>query len=208
MERAIPRDREGQYYPSFLQPYARRQVDVGEVAVALDAAGVTQRKAAEGMSLLLGHRYTHETKGAITDEVLEKAEAYCGRPLPEEMAFVYLDGFSLKVLREGLGVERESVYVALGVTPDGARRVLGFWLLPTENASAWEGVLLELWGKGLRRVLLFITDGLPGIEEAIRGCIPWRGGSGAWCTRCGLGTGLPWPRTCGGFTWRRAGGRL
>jgi hypothetical protein len=43
----VPRDREGQYYPAFLKPYARRLVDVGEVAVALYAAGVSQRKAAE-----------------------------------------------------------------------------------------------------------------------------------------------------------------
>ncbi len=46
VELAIPRDREGRYYPSLLQPYARRQVDVGEVAVALYTAGVSQRKAA------------------------------------------------------------------------------------------------------------------------------------------------------------------
>ncbi|RIH87664.1 Transposase, Mutator family [Calidithermus roseus] len=58
--------------------------------------------------------------------MLEGAEALCQRPLPEEMALVYLDGFFLKVLREGLGVEREAVYVALGVSPCGARRVLGF----------------------------------------------------------------------------------
>lgn len=38
------------------------------------------------------------------------------------------------------------------------------WLLPTENAYAWEEVLRELWQRGLRRVLLFITDGLPGID--------------------------------------------
>lgn len=163
MELAIPRDREGRYYPSLLQPYTRRQVDVGEVAVALYAAGVSQRKAAEVMSLLLGHRYTHETISAITDQVLKGVKEFAERPLPEEMALVYLDGFFLKVLREGLGVERAAVYVALGVTPCGARRVLGFWLLPTENASAWEGVLGELWRRGLRRVLLFVTDGLPGI---------------------------------------------
>jgi hypothetical protein len=43
----------------------------------------------------------------------------------------------------------------------------GLLALPTENATAWEGVLRELWPKGgLRRVLLFITDGLPGMEEA------------------------------------------
>lgn len=46
------------------------------------------------------------------------------------------------------------------------------WLLPTENAHAWEGVLRELWRRGLRRVLLFVTDGLPGIDEAIRRVYP------------------------------------
>ncbi len=130
------------------------------------AAGVSQRKAAEILSLLLGHRYSHETLSALTDEVLEAAGAFRGRLLPEEMAFVYLDGLSLKVFREGEGIVRETVYVALGVTPSGERRVLGFWLLPTESALGWEGVLGELWQRGLRRVLLFITDGLPGLSEA------------------------------------------
>jgi len=158
VELAIPRDREGRYYPSLLRPYARRMVDLGEVAVALYAAGLSQRKAAEVMSLLLGHRYSHETLSTLTDEVLEAAEAFRRRPLPEEMAFVYLDGLAIKVLREGEGIVRETVYVALGITSGGERRVLGFWLLPTENATAWEGVLRELWERGLRRVLLFITD--------------------------------------------------
>jgi putative transposase len=168
----VPRDREGQYYPAFLKPYARRLVDVGEVAVALYAAGVSQRKAAEVMSLLLGHRYSHETISAMTEEVLQAVEAFRRRPLPEEMAFVYLDGLYLKLLREGEGVVREVVYVALGVTPSGERRVLGYWLLPAESALGWEGVLGELWQRGLRRVLLFITDGLPGLPEAIQRVYP------------------------------------
>ena len=92
--------------------------------------------------------------------------------MPEEMAFVYLDGLSLKVLRDGEGIVRETVYVALGITPCGERRVLGFWLLPAESALGWEGVLGELWQRGLRRVLLFVTDGLPGLPEAIRRVYP------------------------------------
>ncbi|RTG93096.1 IS256 family transposase, partial [Thermus scotoductus] len=140
----VPRDRESRYYPAFLKPYVRRLVDVGEVAVALYAAGVSQRKAAEILSLLLGHRYSHETLSALTDQVLEAAGAFRTRLLPEEMAFVYLDGLSLKVFREGEGIVRESVYVALGIAPNGERRVLGFWLLPTESALGWEGVLGEL----------------------------------------------------------------
>jgi hypothetical protein len=109
------------------------------VAVALYAAGVSQRKAAEVMSFLLGHRYSHETISAMTEEVLQAVEAFRRRPLPEEMAFVYLDGLYLKLLREGEGVVREVVYVALGVTPSGERRVLGYWLLPAESALGWEG---------------------------------------------------------------------
>jgi putative transposase len=142
-------------------------VDVGEAAVALYAAGVSQRKAAEVLGLLLGHRYSHETPSALTDQVLRAAEAFRRRPLPQEMAFVYLDGLFLKVFREGEGVGREAASVALGVTPEGRRQVLRYWLLPTESALGWEGVLRELWQRGLRRVLLFITDGLPGLPEAM-----------------------------------------
>lgn len=53
--------------------------------------------------LLLGHRYTHEITSAITDQMLAQVEKFRRGPLPEEMAFVYLDGFFLKVLREGVG---------------------------------------------------------------------------------------------------------
>lgn len=52
------------------------------VAVALYAAGVSKRKSAEVMSLLLGHRYSHETVSALTDQVLEKVSAFRQRPLP------------------------------------------------------------------------------------------------------------------------------
>jgi len=162
---AIPRDREGRYYPSLLQPYARRLVDVGEVAIALYASGVTQRKAAEVLQLLFGMRYTHQTISTLTDQVLQAAAQFRQRPLPEELALVYLDGLFLKVPGEE-GVERAAVYVALGVTPAGERQVLGYWLLPGENALAWEEVLKGLWHRGLKRVLLFITDGLGGLQPA------------------------------------------
>uniref|UniRef100_UPI001C641269 transposase n=1 Tax=Rubrobacter xylanophilus TaxID=49319 RepID=UPI001C641269 len=68
-------------------------------------------------------------------------------------------------------MEREAVYVALVITPLGERQILGFWLLPTESAPLWQGVLQELWERSLRRVLLFITDGLR-IEETIRWVYP------------------------------------
>jgi len=122
---AIPRDREGRYYPSLLQPYRWTWG-------TLYASGVTQRKAAEVLQLLFGMRYTHQTISTLTDQVLQAAAQFRQRPLPEELALVYLDGLFLQVPGEE-GVERAAVYVALGVTP-AVGQVLGYWLLPSENA--------------------------------------------------------------------------
>lgn len=52
-------------------------------------------------------------------------------------------------------------------------------LLPGEGAYAWEEALEELRRRGLRRGHLFITDGLPGMEDASRRVHPlaqWQ-----WC---------------------------
>lgn len=113
------------------------------------------------LGVLLGHRYTHGTLSALADQILEA------------LAFVYLDWFFLKVYREGLGVQKKAICMALGGgTPKREGQILGFWLLPTESASAWEEALEELWSRGLRGVLLFITEGLGGIEEAVRRVYP------------------------------------
>lgn len=77
------------------------------------------------LSLMLGHQYTHETRSALTHQVLQGAKAFRQRPLPEKMALVYLARLFLKVFREGVGMEREAVYVALGITPSGKRQILG-----------------------------------------------------------------------------------
>jgi transposase-like protein len=71
-------------------------------------------KAAKILSLLMGHRSSHETLSALTDQVLETAECFRRRPLPPEMAFVYLHGLALKLCQEEEGVLRVSVYVAWG----------------------------------------------------------------------------------------------
>ncbi|GAA5335985.1 hypothetical protein YIM730264_20080 [Thermus hydrothermalis] len=88
-----------------------------------------------------------EIISAITDGVLVKAEAFRGRLLPKETASLCLDGLFSKVLREGLRVEQEAVYIALGVTPSRERQLQGFWLLPTESVSLWEGTCGS-WGRG------------------------------------------------------------
>jgi transposase-like protein len=64
--------------------------------------------------------------------------------------------------------------MAPGIKPDGRREILGFWLLGAEGESAgnWEEVLKDLRRRGIQRVRIFITDDLPGLEEATKKIFP------------------------------------
>ena len=104
----------------------------------------------------------------IEDEVKE----WRNRPLAREYYAIYLDGTFLSV-RRGKAA-KEPVYLALGIRPDGRREILGFWLFGAEGESAtnWRQVVRELWERGVREAKLFISDDLPGIEEAVREIFP------------------------------------
>ncbi len=66
------------------------------------------------------------------------------------------------------------MYIALVIKPDGRREVLGFWLFGAEgeNAQNWEEVLRDLRRRGVKRVRVFVTNDLPGMEEAVKRIFP------------------------------------
>ena len=84
---------------------------------------------------------------------------------------VFLDALVLKI-REGGTVQRRACYLALGVTVEGERDVLGMWFQETEGAKFWMQVLSELKQRGVADILLCCVDGLKGFPEAIEAIYP------------------------------------
>jgi putative transposase len=82
-----------------------------------------------------------------------------------------VDCLVLKI-REGGTVQRRACYLALGVTVDGDRDVLGMWFQETEGAKFWLQVLTELKQRGVRDVLICCVDGLKGFPDAIEAVFP------------------------------------
>jgi len=175
VELKLPRGREGRYTPSFLPRYTRRTPDLADLVLALYASGVSDRKVAQIVGLLFGYRYSHETVSNLTELVQEEVDAFRKRPLPRRLFAVYLDALFLKLQYPGRGIEKQALYAALGLTEDGRRILLGFWLFPNEGAFVWEELMKELKARGLAEVLLFVTDGLAGIAEAIHRVYPQAG---------------------------------
>ncbi|MEM3658302.1 MAG: transposase [Candidatus Hadarchaeum sp.] len=137
----------------------------------------------------MGYRYSHATGSRIIEVAQERVHAFLKRYLEPHHAVIYLDALFVKVLRPEVGIRKEAVYVALGVTQEGRCEVLGFHLFPEEAARVWRSeVPWDLEEHGLHEVLMVVTDDLPKMGEAIGRTFPgtdWR----KYTRR-----EIPWPR--------------
>jgi putative transposase len=97
--------------------------------------------------------------------------AWQNRPLEAVYPILYLDALHLKIRTEGR-VQTRAVYVALAVTLEGKKELLGLWIGEQEGAKFWLNVLTELHSRGVRDILIAAVDGLTGFPEAIGGLFP------------------------------------
>ena len=84
---------------------------------------------------------------------------------------VYLDALVVKMRHEGR-VGNRAVFVALGVTVEGAKEVLGLWTSATEGAKLWLQILTEIRNRGVGDILIACVDGLKGFPEAMAAVYP------------------------------------
>ena len=69
-------------------------------------------------------------------------------------------------------VDKESLHVLLDITPDGTRKVLDYALYPTETAANYEEMMESIKKRGVKQVLLFASDGLAGMRDAVKRQFP------------------------------------
>jgi transposase-like protein len=168
----VPRVREGDFHPRILPYRKRASLELLETIFALYAVGVSTRKISHFLEGIYGAFYSPQSISRLIQVTEEEVKAGRERPLSEEYYAVFLDGTFLSIRRGKTA--KEPVYMALGIKPDGRREILGFWLFGAEGESAGncEEVLKDLKRRGVQRVRIFISDDLPGLEEAIKKIFP------------------------------------
>jgi putative transposase len=166
-----PRDRDGSFAPQILPKRATRLAGLDEKVLGLYAGGMTVRDISAHLSELYGTQIGRDTISTITDAVLEDIVAWRSRPLERVYPIVYFDAMFVKV-REDRSVRSRACYLALGVTCDGDREVLGIWWQDTEGSKFWLAVLNDLRRRGVEDVLIACVDGLKGFPEAIEATFP------------------------------------
>jgi putative transposase len=178
VEIKTPRDRKSSFEPKLVGKRQTRLAGLDERVLSLYAGGMSVRDIAQHLTDLYGTEIGRDTVSRVTDAVIEDVEAWRTRPLEAVYPIVYFDCLMVKV-REDRSVRTRACYLAVGVTVEGERDVLGIWWQETEGAEFWLAVLNDLHQRGVQDVLICCVDGLAGFPEAIEAVFPQ-----AWVQTC------------------------
>ena len=166
----VPRDRHGSFEPQLIPKHQTRWTGFDDKIISLYARGMTVREIQAHLQEMYGTEVSPSLISSVTDAVSEEVKAWQARPLDPIYPIVYLDCIHVKV-REG-AVRVKAVYLAIGITMNGNKEVLGLWLAQTEGAKFWLQVVTELRNRGVQDIFIACVDGLKGFPEAIEAVFP------------------------------------
>jgi putative transposase len=167
----VPRDRAGTFEPVMVPKRKRRLGGVDQMVLSLSAKGLTHGEISAHMEEIYGAKVSKETVTRITDGVVETMVEWQNRPLDAVYPVVFIDAIHVKI-REGQ-VANRPIYVAIGVTVDGERDILGLWVGEGgEGAKYWAHVLTEIKNRGTKDVCILVCDGLTGLPDAVASVWP------------------------------------
>lgn len=122
----------------------------------------------------LGMPYSQEALDELVSLIQERSDFYRASQLPDTVFAVFIDAYHTKMRTENNQVKEISIYTALGIDMDGYKSILGFWVAEgRENKAFWADVFQDLISRGLKRVLVFVTDDFAGVNPIIRKLYPF-----------------------------------
>jgi len=177
---AIPRLRQGSYFPDWLlEPRRRAEKALAQVVVEAYVLGISTRRV-ETLVQTMG--LTGMSKSQVSELAKELdglVESFCGRPLDSgPYTYLWLDAHVQKC-REGGRIVNVATVTATSVNADGYREILGVAVFTEESGAAWTSFLRSLVARGLSGVKLVISDAHQGLKSAIAAVLP-----GASWERC------------------------
>jgi putative transposase len=168
---AIPRDREGNFDPLLVKKYQTSLTGFNEKILWLYTHGLSTRDIQAQLQEWYGIEVSPQLISNVTDAVMDEVRQWQNRPLESLYPIMYMDCLVVKV-KENQRLINKAVYLALGVTLEGQKELLGMWISEHEGAKFWLNVCTELSNRGMKDCFIACVDGLSGLPEAIETVFP------------------------------------
>jgi len=177
---AVPKLREGSYFPGWLlEPRRRAERALTQVVCQCYVEGVSTRRVDDIVKAMGIDGISRSQVSTMAKELDSMVEAFRSRPLEAgPYTYIWLDALTQKV-REAGRVVNVAVVIATGVNNEGRRESLGFDVITTEDGAGWTAFLRSLVARGLSGVSLVVSDDHKGLKAAIEAVLP-----GASWQRC------------------------
>lgn len=162
----IPKLRQGSYFPPFLEP--RKTAEKALVTVIQEAwiGGVSTRRVDELVQAMGLCGISKSQVSKLCKDIDDRVNAFLDRPIDGEWPYLWLDATYLKV-RDGGRIIPVAAIIAVAVTTEGKREIVGLGLGPSEAEPFWSAFLKGLVKRGLNGIKLVISDAHDGLRHAI-----------------------------------------
>lgn len=167
----VPKLKGVQFETAIIERYRRRESSVEEALIEMYLAGVSVRRIEDVTEVLWGSKVSPGTISNLNKKAYEHIEEWRMRPLSGEYPYVYVDGIYLKRCWGG-EIQNVSVLIAIGVTEDGYREIIGAAEGMKEDHESWKNFFIYLKERGLSGVRLVIGDKCLGMLESIPEVFP------------------------------------
>jgi transposase-like protein len=161
----VPRDRMGEFVQQLIPSYKQTGNDLETTIMHLYKKGITTREVADLIERMYGHYYSPATISNITKLVDKDVKAFHNRPVKERYVVIYCDATFVSVRRDI--VQKEAMHTIIGIDEQGHKEVLDYCLFPSESKENYRTLLQSLKSRGLKEVLIFVSDGLTGLQDAL-----------------------------------------
>lgn len=179
LELRVPRTRVRGFMPVLLGILKDQEEEMARLCSLMYSQGSTMQDISKCFELLYGKEMSTSSINRLSIGTRSRVEAFMSRKLPCRLEALIIDATFIPVRRGG-SCTKEAFFVAMGLSEDGRREIVGIYNNPTEGSHIWRAFFSDLKARGLKELKLIVSDGLCGIEEVASEC--FKGVSVQLCT--------------------------
>jgi len=166
LELLVPQDREGEFQTELFRRYQRSEKALVVSLMEMYIKGVSTRKVTDITEKLCGTSFSKSLVSDLSKQLDEEIAFWRNRLLEKNYPYLIVDARYEKVRKQGKVVS-QGVLIILGVDEDGYREILTVDLAHTETKESWSRVFQDLRKRGLKGVLLVVSDDHEGLRSAL-----------------------------------------